>query len=143
MVLKKDYRFDEVFDIFDEIDINHNKPNEYKARTSNIVNRKNEKLEYLKIVENELTDMFTTSTIIRKINNHNYKGYILEKFKKEFISGCTHHAEEILDSFKFKRLELIKTEEPLESDEVKIVDLLEEPPLTRRWWRKSKRRKKN
>ena len=48
-------------------------------------------LEYLKIIKNELIDMFYTSAIIRKINNCNYKDYILEKVKKEFISGDTHH----------------------------------------------------
>ena len=66
-------------------------------------------LEYLKIIKNELIDMFYTSAIIRKINNCNYKDYILEKVKKEFISGDTHRTEEILDSFKFKRLGKIKT----------------------------------
>ena len=40
MVLKKNYRFHEVFNIFDELDINHNKRNEYKLRTSDMINRK-------------------------------------------------------------------------------------------------------
>ena len=36
---------------------------------------------------------------------------------------------DILDSFKFKRLERIKTEEPLEGGKVKIEDLPYMPPL--------------
>ena len=36
---------------------------------------------------------------------------------------------DILDSFRFKRLETTKTEEPLEEDEVKIEDLPDMPPL--------------
>ena len=36
---------------------------------------------------------------------------------------------DILDSCKFKRLERIKTEEPLEGDEVKTEDLPDMPPL--------------
>ena len=43
--------------------------------------------------------------------------------------GDTCRTESILDSFKFKRLEKIRTQEPLECDEVKIVDLSDMPPL--------------
>ena len=43
--------------------------------------------------------------------------------------GHMHHACTILDSFKFKRLERIKTEEPLEGDEIEIEDLSDMSPL--------------
>ena len=44
-------------------------------------------------------------------------------------SEDTRCAEVILDSFKFKRLKKIKTEEPLEDDEIKIVDLWDMVPV--------------
>ena len=44
-------------------------------------------------------------------------------------SEDTRCAEVILDSFKFKRLKKIKTEEPLEDDEIKIVDLSDMVPV--------------
>ena len=71
-VLKKDYSFDEVFNIFDEIDINCNNLNEYKLRSTNMIKRKNEMLEYLRIMEDKLIDMFSVSNIARKIDNVNY-----------------------------------------------------------------------
>ena len=39
-------------------------------------------LEYQKIMEYKLIDIFSTSTIITKINNINYKGYVHDKLKK-------------------------------------------------------------
>ena len=62
-------------------------------------------LEYLKIAEDKLIDMFCTPTIIRKINSANYKGYAHDKLKKELYSGDACYAEAILESFKFKRQE--------------------------------------
>ena len=71
-VLKKDYSFDELFNIFDVIDINCNNLNEYKLRSTNMIKRKNEMLEYLRIMEDKLIDMFSVSNIARKIDNVNY-----------------------------------------------------------------------
>ena len=77
----------------------------YKPRTSNMINRKNEMLGYLKIMKYKLADILSTPTIIKKVNNSNYKGYVHDKLKKEFIIEDTHRAEEILDYFIFKKLE--------------------------------------
>lgn len=44
------------------------KPKEYKP----MIITKNKLLVYFKIIEEQLIDMFSTSTIIRKINNANY-----------------------------------------------------------------------
>ena len=44
-------------------------------------------------------------------------------------SENTRIAEAILDSFKFKRQKRIKTEEALEGNKLKIVDLSDIPPL--------------
>ena len=40
-MLKKDYGFDEVFNIFDEIDNNCHELHKYNPRISNMINRKN------------------------------------------------------------------------------------------------------
>ena len=40
-MLKKDYGFDEVFNIFDEIDNNCHELRKYNPRISNMINRKN------------------------------------------------------------------------------------------------------
>ena len=74
-VLKKDYRFDEVFYNFDETGINHHELNEYNLRTVNKISIKNEILQYLKIMEWNLIDMLSTLTVVRKINSDNFKGY--------------------------------------------------------------------
>ena len=76
MQRKKEYEYDEAFNIFDEIDNNHYKLSQYSRRNSNMINKKNEMLVYLKITEWKLIDMFTTSSIIRKINDVSYKGYV-------------------------------------------------------------------
>ena len=76
MQRKKEYEYDEAFNIFDEIDNNHHKLSQYSCRNSNMINKKNEMLVYLKITEWKLIDMFTTSSIIRKINDVSYKGYV-------------------------------------------------------------------
>ena len=86
-------------------------------------------LGYLKNMEWKLTDMFSTPSVVRKINNANYKGYVNEKLNEEIKSGNTCLAEAILASFKLKRLEKIKTEEPPGGNEVKIVDLSDMTPL--------------
>ena len=49
--------------------------------------------------------MFSTPTIIRKVNNANFKGYVHDKLKKKLNIGDGHRAEGIHDSFKFKRQE--------------------------------------
>ena len=103
-VLKKDYGFDEACEIFDEIDKNFDKRNEHNPRSSNMIIRKNEMLQYLKLMEWKLVDMFSTPTFVRKINNDNYKDYVHDKLLKVMSSGDIHHAEAILDSFVFKRL---------------------------------------
>ena len=56
LMLKKDYGLDKIF-IFDEIDDSRYKLHMYNPRTSNMINRKNEMLEYLKIIELKLIDM--------------------------------------------------------------------------------------
>lgn len=62
-----------LFDIFDKIDINCNECNEYKPRSSNMINRKNELSQYLKTMKYKLTH------IIRKINNSNFKSSVRYK----------------------------------------------------------------
>ena len=57
VMLKKDYGLDKIFNIFDEIDVSRYKHHMYNPRTSNMINRKNEMLEYLKIIELKLIDM--------------------------------------------------------------------------------------
>ena len=57
LMLKKDYGLDKIFNIFDEIDDSRYKLHMYNPRTSNTINRKNEMLEYLKIIELKLIDM--------------------------------------------------------------------------------------
>ena len=59
-VLKKDYGFDEVFNIFNKIDNNHHELHKYNPRTSYMINRKNEMLEYLKIMKWKLIDIFSS-----------------------------------------------------------------------------------
>ena len=92
----------------------------YNPRTSNMINRKNGMLEYLKVMEWKLTGLFYTPPVNRKMNNANYKGYVNKKSNEEIDNGDKCHSEAILDSFKFKRLERIQPEEPLEGDEVKM-----------------------
>ena len=62
-------------------------------------------LAYLKIIEDKLIDMFSTRTIIRKIKDVNYNGYIHDKLRKELNSRDIRHAEAIFDSLKFKKQE--------------------------------------
>ena len=51
------------------------------------------------------------------------------KLNGKINGGDTRCTEAIHDSLKFKRLEGIKTEEPLEEDEMKTADLSVVPPL--------------
>ena len=51
------------------------------------------------------------------------------KLNGEINGGDTRCTESIHDSLKFKRLEGIKTEEPLEEHEMKIANLSDVPPL--------------
>ena len=73
--------------------------------------------------------MFSTSTIVRKIKILNYKGYVLDKLKEELNSGDTSQTEAIFDSYEFNWLQKIHTEKPLDSDEVKTVDLSDISPV--------------
>ena len=66
-VLEKDYGFDKVFNIFDEID-NSYKLQIHNPRTSTMINRKNEMLKYLEIIRLRLIDMLYTPSLIKKIN---------------------------------------------------------------------------
>ena len=83
----------------------HNKLNKYNPRAPNKIDTKNVMLKYLKMIEDMLIEMFSSPTIIRKISNTSYKGYVCDKLRKELNSGDTRHAEAVLDSFKFKRRE--------------------------------------
>ena len=68
-LIKKDYRFDEVLNIFDEID---NNPHGFrKYQTSKMINNKNEMVHYLKDMEWKLIKMVSTSIAVKKINNVN------------------------------------------------------------------------
>ena len=69
-------------------------------------------LEYLRITEDKLIDMFSTHNIIKIITNANHKGYVHDKFKNKFDNEDPCHIETIIDSFKLKKLEKTKTEEP-------------------------------
>ena len=46
----------------------------------------------------------------------------IKKLNKKLARNDTGCAEAILDTFKFKMLKKLNTEEPLKGDEVKIVD---------------------
>ena len=50
-------------------------------------------------------------SIIKEINNANYKEYVDDKLKKKLGNEDSHHAKAILDSFKLQTIEKIKTEE--------------------------------
>ena len=58
-VLEKDYRFDKVFNIFDEMNSSCNKLQLqlHDPKTATMIIRKNEMLEYLEIIRSRLTDM--------------------------------------------------------------------------------------
>ena len=111
--LKKNYGFDKVFTIFVETDNSCYKLQMYNPRTSTMINRKNEMLECLEIIRSRLTHMLSTASLIKNINNANYKGNTNEKSNEQLNSGDTRHAQAIIDSFTFKK---IKTE----GDEVKL-----------------------
>ena len=80
------------YEIYNE----RNKIYEHDPRSFDKIDTKNEMLVYLKIIEDRLIDMFSTHSIIRKINNVNYKEYVHDKLKKKLNSGDTHRAEAIL-----------------------------------------------
>ena len=50
-------------------------------------------LIYLKVIEDKVITMFYTTTIIRKINNANYKGKVYDKLRKILNSGDTRGAD--------------------------------------------------
>ena len=111
--LKKNHGFDKVFTTFGETDNSCYKLQMYNPRTSTMINRKNEMLEYLEIIRSRLTHMPSTPSLIKNINNANYKGNINEKSNEQLNSGDTRDAQAIIDSFTFEK---IKTE----GDEVKL-----------------------
>ena len=67
-VLKQDYRFDRVFKILDEIDNKCSKLDVYKLWSSDKINTKNEMLKYLKIMEDKLIAICSTSSVIKEKN---------------------------------------------------------------------------
>ena len=68
-MLKRDYGFDEAFNIFDGIDSKFNNLNEYKPRTSNKNNTKKPTiLDYSKNIGERSVDIFATPSIISNIN---------------------------------------------------------------------------
>ena len=73
-MLKKYYGLDVVFNIFDEIDDSRYKLRMYIPMISNTINRKNEMLEYLKLIELKLNDVLSTPSVVRKIGHAKYKG---------------------------------------------------------------------
>ena len=48
--------------------------------------------------------MLSTLSVVRKVNNAKYKGWVKNKLNEEMNSGDTHRVEAIIDSFKFKSL---------------------------------------
>ena len=56
---------------FYEIDNNRHELHKYNHRTSNITNRENEMLGYLKVMEWKVIDMFSSVFVVRKISNAN------------------------------------------------------------------------
>ena len=65
-----------------------------------MIYRKNEMLEYLKIMEWELVNIFSTASVVLKINNVKCKGYENKKLNEEMDSEDPRLTEAILDSFK-------------------------------------------
>ena len=95
-LIKKDYRFHEVLNIFDEIDIN-GLP---KYQTFKMINKKNEMVHYLKDMEWKLIKMLSTPIVVRKINNEKFQLKRLWKKKEQMVSEDRRHVEAILESFK-------------------------------------------
>ena len=81
-----------------------------------LIQKKKNILEYLKIMVYKLIDTLSTPNIIKEIINNNQKDYVIKKLNKKLNSGDTCSTEANLDSFKFKWLEKIRTQEPLEGD---------------------------
>ena len=63
----------------------HNKRNEYNPSASNMISTKNEMLDYLRIMWDELIDTFSTPRIIKKISSVNHKGYVYDTLKKKSL----------------------------------------------------------
>ena len=80
-MFKKDYKFDEAFNLFDKIHDKCNKHNEYRPKSDNNINNKDAILEYLQIIENKIIHLFSTPSTGLKINNVNYKGYVDARFE--------------------------------------------------------------
>ena len=76
---------------------------------------KNSGHKALRIIKDNLINMFSTPSIINKINNANFKGYVHYRFKNKLENEDPHHTTAILNSFKFITLEKIKAEEPQET----------------------------
>ena len=73
----------------------------YNPKTSKKINTEKSMLEYLKIMEWKLIDMFTTPNVVRKISNANCKVSDKKNLNEKIISGGTTQAEASLDSFRF------------------------------------------
>ena len=111
-VLKTNYGSNEALDIFEKTDNNCYKHNEYKPRSSNKIDTKNVMLEYLRITEDKLIDMFFTPSIIKNFNNSKYKNYVHDKLKNKFENGDHLHYKTIHDSCKFQRIQKEKKKRP-------------------------------
>ena len=82
-LIKKDYRFDEVLNIFDEIDNNPHGLRKYQ--TFKMINKKNEMVHYLKDMEWKLIKMLSTPIVVRKINNEKFQ--LKRLWKKKRTNG--------------------------------------------------------
>ena len=65
--------------------------------------KKDKLLNYLRIIEDKLIDMFPTPSISKKVSNVNCNSYMDEKLKK-FVYREPCHAKVIFDFFKLKML---------------------------------------
>ena len=66
-----------------------------------MIYRKNEMLEHLKIMEWELVNIFSTASVVLKMNNAKCKGYVNKKFNEEMDNEDPRLGEAILDSSTF------------------------------------------
>lgn len=65
-MLKKDYGFDEAFNIFDAVDNKYNNFYEYKPKTSNKILTQNVTLQYLRVKKDKLINMISNPAITLK-----------------------------------------------------------------------------
>ena len=72
-ILQKDYRFGEAFNDFAGTDNKLDKLKKHKTKNFKKTKTKNVMLQYLRIMEDKLFDMCSTPSIIKNVNNANYK----------------------------------------------------------------------